>query len=253
MNCLEFRRWLAIEPGSAVPEFAAHGAECQRCSDAYARAQDFDRALASALAVPVPEGLEDRILLRQTTSRRHERRAERRYTISRLAAALVLAVGVAAMGYLGWRDNRALPDAAVAHLSHEPYALAARAVVSADEITAMFSRAGVVLEGTPDEVNYLRLCRIGRNTAVHMVVQRDDGPVTVLFIPARHEQARSVFERAGLKGRTIPMGDGTLVLLASDDRSFDVLEHGWRSALGAGTAVAYLDTKTALVTPRALL
>ena len=242
MNCLEFRRWLAIEPGSTVPAFAAHGAECPRCADAHARAQEFERSLAAAIAVPVPAGLEERILLRQTTSRRQERRVERHDTFSRLAAAVVLGIGVAVTSYIGWRDSRPLPDAAVAHLSHEPYALAARASVSAEEIAATFSRAGVVLEGRPAEVNYLQLCHIGRDVTVHMVVQRADGPVTILYIAGRQEEKRSVFARAGLKGRAIPMGDGTLVLLASDDRSFETLEHGWRSAQGGGDAVAYETT-----------
>ena len=239
MNCLEFRRWLAIEPGSTLAAFAAHGAECARCAEAWLKAQDFERVLAAALAVPVPAGLEERVLLRQTTSRRHERHAERRDAWSRLAAAVVLAVGMATTGFLAWRDSRPLPDAAVAHLSHEPYALSARARVTGDEIAATFARAGVALAGMPAEVNYLQLCHIGRDVTVHMVAQREDGPVTLLFVAGRREEGRSVFARDGLKGRAVPMGDGTLVLLASDDRSFDALENAWSSALGESTDLAY--------------
>lgn len=242
MNCLEFRRWLAVEPASTLAAFAAHGAECVRCAEAWMRAQEFERALAGALAVPVPEGLVERILLRQTTSRRHDRQVERRFFISRLAAVVVLGVGVAAISYLGWRDGRSLPDAAVAHMSHEPYALASRTVVSSEEVAATFVRAGVVLAGRPATVNYLRLCYIDGHEAVHMVVQREEGPVTVLFVADRPEQTRTVFARDGLKGRAIPLGQGTLVLLGSDDQSFDALEHGWHQTLGDGALVASVDS-----------
>ena len=73
---------------------------------------------------------------------------------------------------------------------------------------------------------------------MHLVVQEPSGPVTVYFLPKHRSDARKVWERDGVKGRTIPVGEGTLVLLGSHDDAFDQLEQAWQQALGAGTAVA---------------
>jgi hypothetical protein len=152
-----------------------------------------------------------------------------------MAAAVVLAVGAAAFLWGALQRDSALADVAVAHLAHEPYALASRAVVSGEEVRAMFERAGTPLVGAPRAVNYLQLCPLEDGQAVHMVVQEADGPVTVMYVAKRVEPARTVFERHGVKGRLVPMGDGTLVLLGGHDAAFDRLESEFRGAIGSRT------------------
>ncbi len=237
MNCLEFRRKLAVEPGSTVVDFLAHREDCPRCGEAHAQAFAFEGGLQRALAVPVPEGLADRILLRQTTAVRNERQTASRFTGWRMAAALALAVGAA--GVLTLNPARdALAAEAVAHLSHEPYALSARAEIDAAQVRAMFAQRGVRLVADPGRVNYINHCPIAGDRGVHLVVQEAGGPVTVYFLPTRESEGRQVWERNGVKGRTIPVGQGTLILLASHDASFDALEQTWVGALGGGVDAA---------------
>jgi hypothetical protein len=237
MNCLEFRRKLAVEPASSVVDFLAHREACPRCAEAYGGALAFEGGLRRALSVPVPEGLADRILLRQTTAVRAGRNATSRFSGWRMAAALALAVGAAGMLLLN-PSRDALAAEAVAHLAHEPYALAARAEIDAQLVSQMFAERGVQLVADPGRVTYANLCPIAGDRGVHLVVQETSGPVTVYFLPTHRSDARQVWERNGVKGRTIPVGEGTLVLLGSHDDSFDELEQTWQRALGAGSAVA---------------
>ena len=67
MNCLDFRRQLAAVPEGLDADALAHGADCTRCAQARNEALAFESKLRDVLAVPVPESLADRILLRQTT------------------------------------------------------------------------------------------------------------------------------------------------------------------------------------------
>ena len=83
---------------------------------------------------------------------------------------------------------------------------------------------------------------IGHDAAVHMVVQTDRGPVTVFYVVGRHEATRAVWQRNGVVGRSVPMADGTLLLLADYDDRFDALERDWTQALdgASGEALAQL-------------
>jgi hypothetical protein len=236
MNCLAFRRQLAVDPATRDPAFAAHREACAGCAEAHARAEGFEHSLRRALAVPVPDGLAERVLLRQTTDLRVAGRGAGARWLA-VAAAVVLSLTAGVFGYR-YLDQRDLGDMSIAHLPHEPQALTARAQVPADEVRQAFAHYQVALAAAPQPVSYVRNCRVGVNHAVHMVVQRDEGPVTVMYFADRHETGRSDFQREGMMGRAVPMAQGTLVLLAAQQRSFDVLEQAWRGSLEGGVAIA---------------
>ena len=65
-----------------------------------------------------------------------------------------------------------------------------------------------------------------------MVMQRAEGPVTVMYLPKREAAAPPSFEHAGLKGVSKPLGEGTIVLVASDTQHFGEIEAEWRDAFG---------------------
>ena len=232
MNCLEFRRHLASEPHSRRVDFVAHREQCGRCAEAHAQALAFEDRLGHVLAVPAPDGLADRVLLRQSTVALRERRQGRRATAWRIAAVLALGLGVGSLWVVS-APVQALPELAVGHLSHEPHALKATATIELAEVRAQFAARAIGLVDDPGAVNYLNTCRLGRQRALHMVVQTVEGPVTVYYVVDRVEPERSTWQRDGLMGRSIPAREGTLVLLAGNDRAFDAIERSWIRALGA--------------------
>lgn len=224
MNCLDFRRAIGADPRGLNTEAHVHKASCSRCADALERALGFERTLSAAIAIPVPEGLAERILLRQTTTAIHEPEP-RRFAIWQMAAGIALSVGLAA--FLGQRylaTPEALTTLAVAHLTHEPFALSSRAAVPEAEVRKMFASLGAPLLGSPGAVHYLNDCPLGGQMSVHMVLQRDSGPVTAMFVPAVAAATRQEFEQAGVRGRSLPVGHGNLILLAADAREFDAIE-----------------------------
>jgi hypothetical protein len=237
MNCLEFRRAIGTDPRGLDAAALAHRAACPRCSEAHERALQFERSLSAAMAIAVPDNLAERILLHQTTAVLHEPRA-RRMPVWSIAAACV--VGIALAATLAWRmfvANASLTDLAVAHLAHEPFALSARAEVDGNAVRAMFASLGVPIARSPGAVHYLNDCPLDGRISVHMVMQRDSGPVTAMYVPKLHE-ARRDFERAGVRGRESTLGDGTLILLAADAREFDAIESQFQYAFAGGDGSA---------------
>ena len=238
MNCLEFRRAIGTDPRHLDAAALAHRADCPRCGEAHERALAFERSLATAIAIPVPDNLAERILLRQTTAALHEPRA-RRMPLWSIAAAAVFAVALAAT--LGWRmfvANASLADLAIAHLAHEPFALSARGEIDDGAVRAMFAALGAPITRSPGHVHYLNDCRLGERLSLHMVMQRASGPVTAMYVPKRHEPRRD-FEGLGVRGREATIGDGTLILLAADAREFDAIESQFHLAFAGGDGSAF--------------
>jgi hypothetical protein len=231
MNCVEFRRLLGSDPQSNLVDFVRHRQECARCAEAAARATEFDNSLRRALAIDTPPSLADSILLAQATSQQGRRRVLRRGSMLALAASLILAVGVVGMRL----EAKPLSTLAVDHLGGEAFALSLTDPIPADAIKQAFAKRGVDLPVAPDGVSYVACCPVGRFSSVHMVMPQTGGAVTVMYIANHHSDERQDFTRDGWLGRSVPAGNGTLVLLAHNTDHFDALENIWRTALQTAT------------------
>lgn len=238
MNCLEYRRQLATDPRTESAAMQAHRRDCPACAQGHARALGFELALRRSLKVPVPAGLEDRILLAQATLDRRDHGSRRRRWLVGVASAasVVLVAGVA---WLWSGPAEAFPDLMVDHLAHEPMAFAAQAPLPADVVLQRFAKRNVKLAGSlPEGISYVQACPVGPYKSVHMVMPRSDGPVTVFYIADHREPLREDFRHGAWRGRSVPMGEGTLVLIAETPNGFDALEQSWRRTIEGGIAAS---------------
>ena len=227
MNCVEFRRQLNVDPSTMTEAFVQHRTECPGCADAAARAHDYERDLICALRVPVPERMAETILLAQTTAERRHRTRLRRVSMFAAAALLVLAVGVVGMR----AEAKPLTVQAVEHLHSEEKVLALTAPVPAAEVVATFADRGVMLKQVPEGISFVAPCPVGNHRSVHLVMPTADGPLTVIYIADQKVAAASDFASDGLRGRSVPVGKGTLILLAKNTAEFDRAEALWRAAI----------------------
>lgn len=233
MNCLDFRRRIGAEPRSRDPELLAHRDACKEgCAAFWQRAQRFEDHLEAALAVPVPEGLADRILLAQATGERR-RQVGRRRAFMALAASLLIAFTGAG---LFWRqaDLRSLPALAVAHMPGEMGALNLTQPITDAQVEAGFVGRATRLKGpAPAGVTYVRDCTVGPYPAVHAVTRMNDEPVVALYMPGKMIDKGGDFHRDGWDGREVPLSGGTLVVLAqgASRSTMAAVERGWRVAI----------------------
>lgn len=226
MNCLEFRRRLGIDPQCGEVDFVRHRQDCARCAEACERAIGFESALRRALAVAPPPQLAESILLAQATRQQRQRQHYRRGAMLALAASVVLAFGI------GMRvEATPLSTQAVEHLREEAAVLTRTKLIPATLVQAAFATRGIALHSIPGGISFVGCCPMQRHLTVHMVMPGGSGPVTVIYVVDDHERGREDFQRDGWQGRSVPMGQGTLVMLAQDANQFDRVESVWRAAL----------------------
>jgi hypothetical protein len=236
MNCLEFRRRLGSEPSCTEADFVAHRSGCGFCSAAHARADEFEQRIRNALLVPLPPSLADRILLAQTTQLRHGMRSQRRGVVA-IALAAAASIVIALLAVRPSSEVPVLAGMVADHLQEHVVSAsdAARPVPSADVIEA-FAARGVNIASVPGGVNYVHQCPAGPYRTVHMVMPERDGPVSVVYVADAKASERIDFDNAGIRGRELPLGHGSLVMLAKTDSGFDAIEDAWKSVLGDAIA-----------------
>ncbi|CAM5617474.1 DUF3379 family protein [Rhodanobacter lindaniclasticus] len=252
MDCLEFRRRLGAEPQARAADLLAHRDGCAACAAAWERAQTFERDLHAALNVPVPAGLAERVLLAQATGERRQHAHHRRIAFA-MAASLLVALGI---GGYAWRqaDANSLPALAVAHMPEEIHTLDLVQPIGDPAIAAGFADRGVTLRGpTPAGVTYVHDCPVGPYKTVHLVSRVHGMSVAVLYLPHKQVKQTRDFDRAGWRGRIVPLQHGTLVMLTDHHGAapFDAVARGWRVAIdGVGVAGSGgLDRKVGRLAP----
>ncbi|HJU38785.1 MAG TPA: DUF3379 family protein [Tahibacter sp.] len=232
MNCLEYRRLLGADPRHETPGMLEHRRDCAGCSAHHARALGFELQLRRALVVPAPDGLAERILLAQATIERRDHGSQRRHLAWAMTAAVLLVV---AIGVIGLSPGPAFADAMVEHMRHEPESLVTRLAMPESEVLRRFAQRGVKVAGPlPPGISYASPCPVGKFLTVHMVMPQADGPVTVIYVAHHREDERDDFRKADVVGRSVPLGDGTLVMMAAQDTRFDALEAAWRQSVEGG-------------------
>lgn len=218
MNCLEFRRAALADPHHPGHEALEHEASCPSCAHFYRELRIQEEALYEAMNVPVPEGLADRVLLRQTRGWRE--RFFPRYTVPALAMGLALVVAVG----LGWKFQSAaltpemLAAGIVAHVEGEQMALhAEQRVPLARLITAVRLSGGELVE-PPGETSFANECPLpGGGTGKHLVFNTPHGKLTLILMPGKHITHPVRLDRDGLTVSLMPAGKGSLALV-SDNR-----------------------------------
>lgn len=147
--------------------------------------------------------------------------------VAAIAATLVLAAGA----WLGLRtelrsyDSSPLAPEIIAHIQHEPRALAtpARTVPEA-ELDGVLQRGGASLTAPVGQVTYAKLCPFRGRMVAHFVVQGERGPVTVLLLPDEHVTAALPVDEDGFKGTVVPLeSGGSFAIVGQPDEDLDVI------------------------------
>ena len=216
MECLEYRRICGADPHNDDPVFVAHEQECQACAGYAVKMRAFDKIIAEALRVDIPESDVGRQAVPSPDS---EVRSWRRPVWLGLAASLLMTVGVAT-GVLLSTSQQSIAQSVLKHMSHEEDAM-----VVTDQRLAMagvqkiMNRAGASIDENFASVSYAKSCFFRGRFVPHLVVQGEFGPVTVMILPKVHIESATRFEEDGYRGILLPSGEGSIAIISSDDIS----------------------------------
>jgi uncharacterized protein DUF3379 len=202
MNCLAFRRLKLADPRRLSEAARTHAQGCAGCA-AFARSVDEgDTELVRALAVPVPEGLADRVLLRATGV---DRPAWRAWA---LAASIFLSVGIATTAFV-YAPSGAHARLAIEHVVHEPESLTSSYQENAATVAMALRSVGASIKSPIGQVRYLRLCPWGDGgTAWHIVFDSPQGLATLIVVADMRVRSKSEASSNGWNASVRPIRRG---------------------------------------------
>ncbi len=215
MNCLEFHREKLADPRRLSAEAQAHANDCPSCA-AFARSVDEgERDLQRALAVPVPEGLADRVLLRA-----RGRRAL--WQVWALAAGVALAVTFGILFYGKSQDEYA--RLAIEHVVMEPESLTTVRNADAEAFRALLQSSGGTLKAPLGTVRYIKLCPVEDGTGWHIVLETPEGLATLIIVPGKTLSAAQVASTGGWSALVRPTRRGYYAVVTTSSRATSRLD-----------------------------
>jgi hypothetical protein len=221
MNCLEVRRKILVEPDCVIAALQTHLDGCAGCREFVRRQQQMEARLQIALDVPLPDGLAARSLLRQSLLRK---RQQRRSRWQAMAAALVLLFA----GLAGWQLRQPVDPLGVvvlAHINQELKHLHDQQSLNLNDINHLLQPWGMKLPALPAKVNYAGVCPVGRARAVHLVVDVQNQPVTLLLLPDLRITKPQRVGDSRFVGEIVPFGEGSIAIVGESAVLVKQLEH----------------------------
>lgn len=248
LNSISFRSKLLANPQMLDEETLAYLEENPSEKEVVKAARHFDKQISEALDVEVPEGLQARILLKQsmlvdveaqqdssaqeTKSTLNENNEAnkaskviqlfaKRPFISALAAS-VFTVGFSLMlftqsshNHHGYVGSDAIVAHVLEHLNHEPSLLPELELEgSPGDINELFASVGAQLNKPVEGMKYAGFCDIEGHRGLHIVMKQDGEPVTIIVMPGHQLAASQAFEKSGYKGNLVPVKGGMVAIVA---------------------------------------
>lgn len=213
MNCEEFRTLVGAEPNTARPDALAHAEQCAECARYRDEMQAMDRLIYRALAVDVQPTAAPK--LPQPASR-----------IWRMAASVLITAIVVAFTSI-WlltpRDTFAAE--VIAHIQEEPDSLLITSdSVSTERLEKILGATGIRLKPGVAHVSYAAPCHFRGRLSPHLVVQTEQGPITVLVLPEEPTRPREQINEEGFQGVVMPAPRGIIVVLGIGAPADDVAQ-----------------------------
>jgi hypothetical protein len=217
VTCLDVRRLVGAEPRRLDAGVVEHCNSCATCANFVRETQTLEARLERALMVDVPEGLEARIVL--DASLKHAPSIWRPWLAAAASGLLTLALATSAYMHMH-PVGEDLASAVVAHIQN-PEELPAispdRALIrDAGYVEGVMDRGGVHMQGAMDGVAYAHVCLFRGERVVHLVVQGQDGPVTILLLPHIHVGKNMPVDEDGFHGVIVPAGQGSIAIVTNN-------------------------------------
>jgi hypothetical protein len=198
MDCRQSRLAIGGDPRHLPAEVRLHVEGCSACRKFHEETLALESRLEAALQLP----------LHRFRDAANQAAPRRRFA---LAASLLGAVLVGGGAWL-FRPQTALAEEVVAHIRHETGSWEQQRRLSPDEINAVLSRAGVHFDSSMPVV-YASPCPFRGHVTPHLVVQTEQGPVTVMLLSHEKVPRRQTFSEDGYEGVLLPAGEGSVAVL----------------------------------------
>lgn len=225
-SCLEVRRRLLATPRERSDELVAHMGECTGCARFADDLKALDRKVTKATRVPVPEGLNERILLAHAGGR-HPRAGR---VVSAAAAALLISVGAVTLLPAAEEppalaaDTVAQAQTAVSAISmvlDEKPARAAAPRLDAEVPAKRLNEVGLALKKEEKEkvlARYVGKCHVSGRACEQIELLTYDGYVSVILMEDEHAARPVMVADRRMAALLSPAPHGAYIVIAHSPR-----------------------------------
>lgn len=218
MNFSEFIRLLGAEPRNRDPEFLRARDSSPEFEKAAAEAEQFEGKLERATLISPPAGLLDEIM---TISRQPATPASsKKWWSMALAASLLIAVGATG---ITWKTNNSwtsVEEYLVDHYRHDGEKMVNMAESGqASDIQAVLSELNVQASPALAEiVGLIKYCPTPDGKGVHMIVNTESGPVTVIYMPDTAVVDREMLAFDQVEAILVTLEKGSAAIIGPDEQ-----------------------------------
>ncbi len=221
-NCTHARRALLSDPGHIADDIQQHLQACHRCTQFAHELSCLDTDIQTGLNIKVPDKLADRILLAKGVrqSRHSNRLGVWLKGVAASAALLMTSIG----SYLYLSAPLLVEEIALAHVRDELHHLIDKDNIELAQLNNLLEPLNIRMRNTSHTINYAGSCKIHGSAGVHVVLQGERAPVTLLFMPGEHIKARKTIEDNSFKGVVLPLAQGSLAIVADKQETLEPYE-----------------------------
>ena len=204
MDCKHARLEIGGDPHRLSAEVTHHIATCAACAKFREETLGMESRLKAALELPLQH-------FRASPAKAAPRRLA-------LAASVALAVLIGGGAWL-FRPQNALAEELVQHLREEPGSWQTHDPVQPEVLSAVLAKAGVKYD-VRLPVSYASPCPFRGHIVPHLVVQTDQGALTVIVLASESVKSRTEFSEGEYHGVLLPAGAGSIAVLAPKGREY---------------------------------
>ena len=104
----------------------------------------------------------------------------------------------------------------LAHIAEDPTLMTAVKLPSTEsEMHQLFASVGAQLNKPVDGMSYAGICDVEGQKGLHIVMQENGQPITIIVMPGQQITAMQAFEKSGYHGELMPVKGGVVAIVAN--------------------------------------
>ena len=223
MNCEDYRQAIAGNP--ALEDDTGHVAGCKPCAAFRDEILTLDGRLKAAMEIDVPELSMPELPAIETdnvATLPTRRLAAMPATWFAVAATVLLGVFVGLKIDDFGTSYDSLAEEVLAHMDHEPGATRVTNIpVSERRLMKVVSSDVATMKEDIGLITYAQSCVINGKTVPHLVVQGENGPITILLMPDETIQDAKELKGVGVEGVILPVGNGSIAIIGEREEHLE--------------------------------
>lgn len=223
MDDLQFRRSIFADPNAKDEDIIAALADDPKKQKLAHELEQLDESIKSALEIPVPDDLCDKLILRQSMASHRQQTRRKRIHLA-LAASFALTVGFTFSYFQFSHAYDSVGDYAFAHVNHEAKYFSNDSVadISLTKLNSKMASFNGQFSEQLGELMMADFCRFDGMQSLHLVLRGEKSPVNIFVIPKNeHLTFEKSFDSKLLQGQSQQYKHGNIIIVGDRSEKLD--------------------------------